>query len=278
VGAPEPDRTPMHRMLEAIGDGVRVVDLAHPLSESTPRSPNAPGYRRSLLRRHGDALLEDGVSFATDIVSTGTHVGTHIDAVSHISHRGRLHGGHDAYDAQRGGSFSVHDVRSFVPIVARGVLLDVARVHGVDVLPAGYGITAADLDAAQEAAGAEVRAGDVALVRSGWSSHLGDPERFVGLQDGVPGVTESAADWLIARGVRAAGGETIAFEQIAPGAGHSRLPVHRKLLFDEGIPIIEVLDLAELSRAGTGCFVFVLAPLPLVGATGSPARPIALVD
>jgi kynurenine formamidase len=265
-------------MLQAVADGVRVVDLAHPLSEATPFSPNSPGYRRSLLRRHGDVVLESGVSFASDMVATGTHVGTHIDAVSHISCGGRLHGGHDAAQAQLGGGFSVHDIYSFPPIVGRGVLLDVARLLEVDVLPAGYGITAADLDAAARQGQVDVRAGDVVLVRSGWSAHFADPARFVGLRDGAPGVTESAADWLLEHGVRAAGGETIAFEQIAAGAGHARLPVHKRLLVDGGIPIIEVLDLAELSSAGAAAFLFVLAPLPLVSATGSPARPIALVD
>jgi kynurenine formamidase len=278
VPASADNPTAMERMLHALADGIRVIDLAHPLSESTPFSPNSPGYRRSLLRRHGDVSMEPDVSFATDILATGTHVGTHIDAISHISHGGKLHGGHDADDAQRGGGFRIHDIHSLPPIVARGVLLDVARLHEVDVLPAGYGINGDDLGRAAERAGVEVQEGDVVLVRSGWSVHFGDPETFVGLRDGAPGVTESGADWLIDHRVRATGGETIAYEQIAPGAGHARMPVHRRLLFDEAIPIIEVLDLRTLAGVAAAPFLFVLTPLPLVGATGSPARPIAIVD
>lgn len=270
--------SPVQRILQALSEGVRVVDLAHPLSEATPFSPNSPGYRRSLLRRHGDVVLESGISFASDLVATGTHAGTHIDAIAHVSRDGRLHGGHDAGEAQRGGGFAVHDIASLPPVVARGVLLDVARLHGVDVLPGGHGITADDLDAAAAGGGVQVGAGDAVLVRSGWSAYFGDPERFVGLRDGAPGLTESAADWLVERGVGVAGGETIAFEQIEAGAGHARLPVHGKLLVDAGIPIIEVLDLAELSRVAAAAFLFVLAPLPLLGATGSPARPLAIVD
>ena len=268
----------MERMLEAVSRGVRVVDLAHPLTEKTPFSPNSPGYRRSLLRRHGDVSLEDDVSFATDIVATGTHVGTHIDAVSHISHRGKLHGGYDAQEAQAGGGFSVHDIGSFPPILCRGVLLDIARSHDVAVLPAGYGITADDLERAANEREVRVEKGDVVLVRSGWGTYFGDASRFVGLVDGVPGVTESGADWLIDHQVRAAGGETIAFEQIKAGMGHSRMPVHRKLLVEHGIPIIEVMALGDLSLEETAYFLFVLTPLPLTGATGSPARPIAIID
>lgn len=270
--------TAMQRMLAAVADGVRVVDLAHPLSEMTPFSPNAPGYRRSLLRRHGDVVLEDDVSFATDIVVTGTHVGTHIDAVCHVSRAGRLHGDEDAHRAQTGGSFSVHDICAFPPIVSRGLLLDIARLHETDVLEPGYGITADDLEAAAERSQVRVSPGDVVLVRSGWAANFADAASFVGLVGGVPGVTESAADWLVDHCVTAAGGETIAFEQIEPGAGHARLPVHKKLLVDHAIPIMEVMDLQELSEVGTAEFLFVLAPLPLVGATGSPARPVAIVD
>ena len=104
-------------------------------------------------------------------------------------------------------------------MVCRGVLLDVAGLHGADVLPGGYGITEDDLTAAAEKAGVEVRPGDVVLVRSGWSRNFDDAEAFLGHESGVPGPTEEAARWLAERGVRATGAETIAYEQINPRSG-----------------------------------------------------------
>jgi kynurenine formamidase len=52
---------------------------------------------------------------------------------------------------------------------------------------------------------------------------------------------------------------------------------HLHLIARCGIPIIENLDLEGLSRDRRREFVFICAPLKLVGATGSPVRPIALV-
>ena len=83
--------------------------------------------------------------------------------------------------------------------------------------------------------------------------------------------------WLADRRVRLAGGETIAFEVIRPGAGHATLPVHRILLVEAGIHIIETMDLTGLAASGSLEFVLVVTPLKIVGGTGSPIRPIALV-
>ena len=69
----------------------------------------------------------------------------------------------------------------------------------------------------------------------------------------------------------------IAFERLAPGAGHALLPAHRVLLVESGIYIIETLDLEGAAAAGLTAFLFVLSPLRLVGATGSPVRPLAIV-
>ena len=268
----------MSRLLEALASGTHVYDLAQPLSTETPHSPNHPPFRMSLMRRHGDTVREDGSSAANEIIVTGGHTGTHVDALAHVSYRGELHGGASAEDAQRGGRFSIHGVDAMELMVCRGVLLDIAGLHGTDVLPGGYGITADDLAAAQEKAGVEVQAGDVVLVHSGWSRNFGDARAFLGHETGAPGPTEGAARWLAEKDVRATGAETIAYEQIKPEVGHALLPVHRLLLVESGIHIIEVMNLAELAQAGVYEFMFVLAPLKITGGTGSPVRPLAVVD
>jgi kynurenine formamidase len=266
------------KLLEALASGTNVYDLAQPLSAETPHSPNHPPFRMSLMRRHGDMMREDGSSAANEMIFTGGHVGTHVDALAHVSYEGKIHGGVSADEAQRGGRFSTHGIDAMKPMVCRGVLLDVAGLHGTDVLPGGYGITEDDLAAAAEQAGVEVRPGDVALVRSGWARNFGDAEAFLGHEGGVPGPTEGAARWLAERGVRATGAETIAYEQIKPEVGHRLLPVHRLLLVEHGIHIIEVMNLSGLAADGVHEFVFVLAPLNITGGTGSPVRPLAVVE
>ncbi|WP_327665083.1 MULTISPECIES: cyclase family protein [unclassified Streptomyces] len=264
-------------LLDALPADPHLVELGQPLFTGMPCSPNHPGFRMTLARRHGDMVRPDGGSASNEVIVTGGHVGTHIDALSHVSHNGKLHGGVDAAEAQTGGAFSQHGAEQTPAMVTRGVLLDVAAAHGVDTLPGGYGVTAADLERAAELGGAEPRQGDVAVVRTGWARHFDDPAAYLGKESGVPGITEDAGEWLVARGVKAVGCDTTACEQIAPGAGHSVLPVHRLLLVEHGVYIMEHLALEDLAATGQHTFLFVVAPLRIVGGTGSPIRPVAVV-
>ncbi len=246
-----------------ISTDYRVYDLGRPLEAVTPVAPGHPTFRMALLRRHGDMLRADGSSSA---------------ALAHFSRDGRLQGGHDAYEASRGSRFKVHGAEAIAPIVTRGVLLDVAAAEGVAALEPGRPITAGDIEKTSRHHGLEIGAGDAVLFRTGWPvGRYQDEAAYVGWPTGVPGPDETAARWLAERKIHVAGSDTIAFEWLAPGAGHGALPVHVILLVENGIHIIEVLDLEELAVAGVREFLFVCSPLKLVGATGSPVRPLALV-
>ncbi|WP_246023344.1 cyclase family protein [Nocardia yunnanensis] len=264
-------------LIEIVRDGVELIELGQPFFTGMPCSPNHPGFRMTLIRRHGDMVRSDGGSAANEIIVTGGHVGTHIDALSHVSHDGLLHGGVDAAAAQRGGAFTTHGAEHLPGLLRRGVLLDVAGLHDVETLPGGYEITAEDLRRAAKQAEVQPESGDVALIRTGWSRLFDDRDAYLGTASGVPGVGVEAARWLAERGVVATGSDTTAYERIAPGAGHSVLPVHRILLVEAGIFILEHLALEALAEAGRTEFVFLLAPLRIVGGTGSPVRPLAAV-
>ncbi len=266
------------RLLDAVTDGVEVFDLGRRLTVGMPQSPNHPAYWHALPRRHGDMVRSDGGSAANDMISMGTHVGTHIDALAHVSHDGKLHGGLDAAEALAGGRYDQLGAHTIAPMFCRGVLLDVPAALGTPVgCEAGYEITRADLEATVAAQGTRPAAGDVVLVRSGWGRRFVEGAPYVGGESGVPGVGEDGARWIAEHQVRAAGADTIAFERLAPGAGHALLPAHRVLLVESGIYIIEAMDLEDLAGAGVHEFLFVLSPLALYGATGSPVRPLAVV-
>jgi kynurenine formamidase len=265
-------------LLDVVRRGVRVVDLGRPMFVGMPQSPNHPAYWHAMPRRHGDVVRADGGSAANDLIITGTHVGTHIDALAHVSHDGRLHGGADAAGAGAGGRFLAHGVHTIEPIIRRGVLLDVPAVFGRPSCEPGYEISPDDLSASEERVGLTVEPGDVVLVRSGWGHRFDEgPGAYLGQAAGVPGVGEAGARWLAQRRVHAAGADTIAFERLPPDAGHGLLPAHRILLVDSGIYIIEAMALDELAQAQVYEFTLVLIPLNLVGATGSPVRPLAVI-
>jgi kynurenine formamidase len=153
----------------------------------------------------------------------------------------------------------------------------VPRALGVECCEAAYEITVADLEAALEQSAMTPAPGDVILVRTGWGSIWDDGPRFAGEVDGAPGPGEAGCRWLAEFQPAAVGGDTVAFERIQPATVEASLPGHRVLIVESGIPIVEMLDLEELAAAAVGEFLFVLSPLKLIGATGSPARPLALV-
>lgn len=266
-----------YRLPDLAAGEVRLFDLSRPMVPGMPQSPNHPAYSHALVRRHGDMVRPDGGSAANDVIVTGTHVGTHVDALSHVSHRGALHGGVDAQQAVQGGRFAVYGAEAIAPMLCRGILLDVPAALGLESCPPGYEITPGDLRDAAERQGTTPRPGDVVLVRSGWGQRWGDPAAYLGRDSGVPGVSEAGAQWLADQRVRAAGADTIAFERLDPGAGHTHLPAHRVLLVEHGIHLIETMALEEIAAERLHEFLFVAVPLPLVGATGSPVRPLAVV-
>jgi kynurenine formamidase len=263
-------------LLSAVLQGVEVFDLSRPMLAGMPQSPNHPEYRHTLPRRHGDMVRGDGGSAANDLIVLGTHVGTHVDALCHVSHEGKLFGGIDAREAQVGGRFTAHGAETIAPTICRGVLLDIPAALGITACDPGYEVTAADLQAAADRQGTPLDAGDTILVRTGWGQRWDDKDAYIGVESGVPGCGEEGAKYLASHAPSFVGADTIAFEQLKPGAGHALLPAHRVLLVEHGISIIETMQLEQIALAGLHEFTFVLASLPLVGATGSPARPLAV--
>jgi kynurenine formamidase len=255
-----------------------VYDLAHPYFVGMPHFPTHPPYLFGLTRKHGDMMLEGGVSSSADSIAFGGHVGTHIDALCHFSCSGKLNGGiHAAAVQSYTSGLSELSVDTVAPILRRGVLLDIAAENNSDALPADFAITPHHLDKALKTAQISIQPGDVVLLRTGWARFFPEASRYVtGKQGGHavtgPGPELEAARWLSERGVFAAGSDTIAFEKV-PNTG---MPVHVHLLVDSGIYIIEALNLEDLSRNRIFEFVFVAAPLKIRGGTGSPIRPIAL--
>ncbi|HJQ29792.1 MAG TPA: cyclase family protein [Rubrobacter sp.] len=261
--------------------GVSVFDLEQPRTERMPIHPahRQAGYSYLLHRRHEDDYSPDEAgprSGAAGILICGEHTGTHIDALCHQSDSLTLCGGVPVEEVQSPRGFTRHGVEEIPPIVASGVLLDVAAKDGVESLEPGRVVTAADLEACCERQGVSVEAGSVALVRLGNARFWDDEERYLA----GPGMDGSAANWMLERGVLAVGADNMAWD--APGYEDPDLGCvlagHLILLARQGIYIIENLALDQLAASGHHRFEFVCTPLKLVGATGSPVRPVAVVS
>lgn len=250
--------------------GARVFDLGQPYFTGMPHHPVHPPFLYSLVKQHGEYTGPMGNSSASDAIALGSHVGTHIDALCHFSCGGKLHGGVTPQQSYARGQAS-YSIDTVAPIVRRGVLLDIAALHG-GALPADFEIAPAVLDEAVRVQGAEIRRGDVVLLRTGWAAYFRDPGKFISEVHG-PGPAIEGAGWLSGRGIFAAGSDTVAFEKL-PDAS---MPVHVHLLVESGIHIIECLNLEELAAARAWEFAFIAAPMKIEGATGAPVRPLAVL-
>lgn len=258
----------------------RVFDLEQPRTEGMPIHPahRQAGYSYLLHRRHEDEYRPDETgprSGAAGVLICGEHTGTHIDALCHQSDAMMLCGGVpvDAVQTPRG--FTRHGVEEIPPITAPGVLLDTAAKDGVESLEPGRVVTAADLTECCETQGVSVETGNVVLVRLGNARFWDDEERYLA----GPGMDGSAARWMADRHVLAVGADNMAWD--APGFKDPDLGCllagHLILLARRGIYIIENLALDELAASEHYRFEFLCSPLKLVGATGSPVRPLAVV-
>lgn len=248
---------------------MKIYDLGQPLYPGVPHFPGHPPFAMTLNKLHGEFVLNNGASSASETLTLGGHVGTHIDALSHFSCDGKMHAGVAPKQSYSGG-VEDYSVDTIAPIWRRGVLFDVARLMEVEALDRDFVITAEHL----RDCGVEPRAGEIALIRTGWGAFWSDSKRFLtggsGAQPHGPGPRVEAARWLSERGVFAAGSDTVAFEKVP-----SNMEVHVHLLVECGIHIIECLNLENLPANE---FTFVALPLKIRGGTGSPVRPVALVE
>jgi kynurenine formamidase len=255
----------------------RVFELGQSIQESgVPVEPRRPGLLHLMRRDGGDyaagAIAPDDIGTADDYLGIATHGTTHVDALCHLWYGGAMYNGFSPNEVRSSGA-GRNGIDKTGPIVTRGVLLDVAALHGVAHLPAGHGIGPDELDAAVARAGVEPRPGDALLVRTGWLAvHAQDPALYHARQ---PGVAASAVPWIAERDPAALGADNLAVEQF-PAVDGSNVPVHRALLRDYGIHLIELLDLEELAAAGVAEFLFVAAPLRIKRGAGSPLNPLAI--
>lgn len=215
------------------------------------------------------------VSYTGDAVSFYTHMGTHIDALNHFGLNGEIYNGFSAEEHLGDRGWQKTGAETIPPIIARGVLIDVAAAKGVEQLPDSYGITVEDLQTALARQGIQLAPGDVALIRGGRMHAWPDDEGYVLDQ---PGLTLPAARWLAEdQQVMAIGGDNLSLEHFPVAEGSETwVPVHTYLLAQAGVPIIEVVQLDELSRDEVYEFAFIAASLKLSGASAAPFRPIAL--
>jgi kynurenine formamidase len=222
----------------------------------------------------------DWVCFSEDVLTMATQCATHWDALAHASYGGVIYNGYPASTISVDGAARC-GIHRLGAVVSRGVLLDVARALGRDVLEPGYPIMPDDLDLAVELAGVELEPGDIVLVRTGQMIHLA-PERrdLVAYTWPSPGLTIETAEWFHRSDVAAVATDTLVFEVYPSQHDDAYLPVHLLHLVEMGLTQGQnwVLDPLASDCAEDGRYTFLLdaTPLPLTQGLGTPLNPVAL--
>jgi len=266
-------------------DAAAAIDLSVDMFMGMPSWVKAgdPPFQQWMTHTPGGTRIDDLtgagaeqnelVAYSGDAVSMYTHTGTHIDTLNHFGYRGEIWNGFNAAQHLSSRHWVKCGADRIPPIIGRGVLFDVAALHGVDALPDNYGITGADLAACLERQQVEFRVGDIALVRTGRMRRWPDADAYI---DNSPGLNLDGATWLARAGASVIGGDNSALEQMPAADPENWQVVHTYLLGEAGVPIMELVDCEELAARELHEFAFVGACLKIRGATGAPMRPLAM--
>jgi kynurenine formamidase len=255
-------RSHVSSLLDGLASGaVEIVDLTQPLSETTPviQLPppfaNTPGLTREEISRYDDR----GPAWAWYTLTLGEHVGTHVDAPIH-------------WVTGRDGS----DIGSIAPATLVGPACVIDKTAETDAAGGDYLLTVADLEA-WEADHGSIPDGAWVLLRSGWGSRAHDQALFLNVGEHgprTPGPDVEASRWLSESAIAGFGTETVGIDAGSAGGMEPPFPLHNFLLGAGKLGLTQLANLERLPATGT---LLVVAPLRLVGGTGSPSRVYAFV-
>jgi kynurenine formamidase len=216
----------------------------------------------------------DVVTSNDERVTTSFGIGSQIDGLGHLGIGNQYYNGLTAAEIVRPNGLVELGTHTIPPIVTRGVLLDMTRHYGVDIVPEGTAFNRAEIEAVAQAQDVQLQQGDVVLFHTGWMQLLGrDNERFISRQ---PGLGVEGAEYLADLGVVAIGADTPALEVIPFEDPQRVFAVHQTLLAKRGVYILESMNTAELAADDVQDFMFVLGQPKFKGAVQVVINPIAI--
>jgi kynurenine formamidase len=152
-------------------------------------------------------------------------------------------------------------------------------LRGAPWLEPGEHIFRADLEAAEGEQGVRVEEGDILLVRTGHARRLAELGPWE-TATAKAGLHPTTMRFVAERGVAVLGSD--GNSDTAPSSTEGvAFPIHVLALNAMGVHLLDYLQFEDLrvacERAGRWDFLLVAAPLRIVGGTGSPLNPIAIL-
>lgn len=250
-----------------------VFDLAHVLDGAVPAFPGR-SFHQHLSVDPRRRIGANEVNYIVEWVHAPSQIGTHMDGLNHLHEGDRMYNGHRFGDVVAEHGTTRLGIESLPQVVTRGLLVDIAALHGVERLEPGTAITPDDAEAALDHAGLDVEAGDAVLFHTGWGLGFGtDNERYL---SGEPGPGMATAEWLVERRVAITGCDTWSYGPVPAEDPTRPFRVPQWLNTRHGVVVLENLRLAELAASGIHEFLFVASHPKLRGATGAWTAPLAI--
>ena len=286
------DQPSVLKALRAVKTG-KVYDLGVPVDRRSYKWPgHSPTEVMSFRSPEGVKRGKDTPAFLGDPKQLAWHscalfisdnVGTQIDGLGHITRGADNHWYNGFREGDHGTDFGIRkaDADTIPPVIARGVLIDVAGWKGVDALPGNFAIGSKELQAALAKQGVDVEPGDVVLIRTGTLRYWGEAgadHAKIGEHDSA-GLSLEGAKWLVEqKGAVMIGADTSGLEVGQDPALPGRVvPVHEYLLIEQGVHIGEFFFLEGLARDKVWRFTLVAATNRIKGAVaGFALRPLAI--
>src|SRR5262245_35999021 len=255
----------------------KVYSLGITVSSTTPAYP--PRTCSIYIVQPGQAGSPDGLgpthtTYNDDILSCWNGIGTQIDGLGHIGVGDRYYNGLKWGEFAQMGGLKKLGTEKIPPIVARGVVLDMAGYLGTDVVKEGTALNREELDGAMKKQSVDIKQDDVVSFHAGGLGLIEkDPKRY---SAGEPGVGREGARYLVSKGVVAVGGDTWAVEVIPFEKDAGVFEVHQILLPMSGTYILENINTAELVKDKAWEFMFILGHNKYQGAVQAMINPIGI--
>ena len=228
-----------------------------------------------LYRTDASHKLGWKISANDDLVQMWLGTGPQIDGLGHLGEDGEFYNCHQGKDFAAITGLTKLDISQIPPMVARGVLIDVAKHLGVSHLSAAQPISTQDLQSAMTEQKITVREGDVILLHTGYTDAFleADPQLWGST---IPGITNDAARFLASLKPLAVGADTWGLGAVPPAPGDKVFYDHAILLKQNGIYILETMNTGRLAAEAVKEFMFVLGQARLKGAVQMVINPVAM--
>jgi kynurenine formamidase len=249
--------------------------LGIPVDTKTPAYP--PRTFKITIVQPGQAgnsgIGPNKATYNDDIIDTWVGIGSQLDGLGHLGVDHVYYNGNKLADFADPTGLKKLGIEKVPPMVARGVLLDMAAHYNTDIVKEGTAFNVKEIEEAAKKQGVEIRQGDVVIFHTGWLGLIGkDDKRY---SAGEPGLGVEGAKYLTGKGVVAVGADTWAVETI-PFEAKNVFEVHQILLAMNGTYILENMDTAELAKDKGYEFLFVLGQPRFRGGVQSMINPIAI--